>query len=110
MEVIVKGKHLNPNHKYGEWEQLVEESVGKQIVSVRVTYQKLMDSLTKRRIFISEYELAVRNFYAVIVQHLKNPSVSPRSEMVVPEQEAASDEKAPPVSVPSEQSQKPVET
>jgi len=110
LEVIVKGKHLNPNHKYGEWEQLVEESVGKQIVSVRVTYQKLMDSLTKRRIFITEYELAVRNFYAVIVQHLKNPSVSPRSEMVVPEQEAASDEKAPPVSVPSEQSQKPVET
>jgi hypothetical protein len=93
LEVLVKGKHLNPNHRYGEWEQLIEESVGKQIISVRVTYQKLLDSLTKRRVFITEYELAVRNFYAVIVQHLKNPPVAPRSEMVVPDSERVSEEK-----------------
>jgi hypothetical protein len=76
--VKVKGRKANPCKLFKEYEELLEESLNSEIVSVTVSYQIQMGGdVTKRRVFIANYEEHVRTFYAVIVQHLKNFVDSP---------------------------------
>lgn len=73
IQAITKGRGVNPQHLYSEFDQLVEESSICELRAVRVSYLvRLAGKFTQSRKFIEEYEESVRSFYRVIVQNLKN--------------------------------------
>ena len=75
-----------------EFDELIEESIGSEIISVQISYQIQLGSIiTKRKVFISEYEDHIRNFYGVVLQYLKNYQESP-PKLVIKENEQVEDD------------------
>ncbi|MFA5514238.1 MAG: hypothetical protein WDA17_04890 [Sphaerochaetaceae bacterium] len=76
--VKTKGRNVNPMGRFSDFDELIEESIGTEIISVQLSYQIQLGSIiSKRKIFISEYEAHIRNFYGVVLQYLKNHQESP---------------------------------
>lgn len=72
IEAITKGRGVNPQHLYSEFDLLIEESKECDLRAARVSYLfRLAGKFTQKRKFIEEYEEAVRAFYRIIVQNLK---------------------------------------
>lgn len=85
--VQTKGHGPKPQHLYVNWDELIEESQDREINSVQISYQKnFHNEVTKNKVFISEYEKSIKEFYRIIIQHLTQPDPKKKGKIITAEE------------------------